>query len=180
MPAKSGGNLRLLTPMGGRACRLPANLAGLYGALTVRAQNARMRIVPIGPSAPSAPVRRSERTASASAASFGQMLPPTDVAGAAGSGGTARLAQVDSLLALQEVPDPRQGRSKGLRRANDLLSRLEEIRLGLLTGEIPVHRLRSLSLALETERNSTPDPRLHEVMEEIELRCAVKLAKLGH
>jgi len=138
-----------------------------------------MRIVPTGPSTPTAPARRGERSSPA-AASFGQLLPATEVAGASSGAGASRLTQVDALLALQEVPDPRHGRSRGLRRATDLLDRLDEIRLGLLTGGIPLHRLQALSVALNVERNATPDPRLHEVMEEIELRCAVELAKLGH
>jgi len=94
------------------------------------------------------------------------------------AGGTP-IAQVDALLALQEVPDALERRKRQVRRGADLLDRLDSIRDALLTGRLPVHTLENLSRALEAQRGAVDDPRLKEIIEEIELRCAVELAKLG-
>ncbi len=121
--------------------------------------------------------RRTERAGAASGA-FGAHLQSGESA-APVSSGPAHLAPVDALLMLQEVPDPSRGRQRSVKRGNDLLDRLDEIRHGLLMGEIPVHRLRSLAISLKAEKQAVADPRLAEIVGEIELRCAVELAKLG-
>lgn len=130
-----------------------------------------------GPSAIRPTVARRAERAGVSGA-FGAQLASSDTA-APVTAGPAHLAPVDALLSLQEVPDPARGRQRAARRGSDLLDRLDEIRHGLLLGEIPVHRLRSLAISLKAERLAIPDPRLAEVVGEIELRCAVELAKLG-
>jgi hypothetical protein len=95
-------------------------------------------------------------------------------------GGTGPLTAVDSLLALQEVPDATTGRSRGLVRAEDMLDHLDEIRLGLLMGAIPESRLSALMQTVKDNRDQVDDPRMAAVLDEIELRAAVELAKLGH
>lgn len=99
-------------------------------------------------------------------------------------GGAAPLAPVDALLSLQEVPDATDGRSKGLARANEMLDLLEEIRKGILLGAIDGPKLRVLAdLArnqrLNNDESLKSDPRLREILSEIELRSEVELAKLG-
>jgi hypothetical protein len=66
-----------------------------------------------------------------------------------------------------------------VQRGNDLLDRLDEIRHGLLLGAIPIERLKALAVMLRAERARAADPRRAAVVDEIELRCAVELAKLG-
>ena len=90
------------------------------------------------------------------------------------------VTSVDSLLALQEVPDATTGRSKGLMRAEEMLAHLDDIRLGLLMGAIPKHKLTSLVTVVRDQRDQIEDPRLATVLDEIEVRAAVELAKLGH
>jgi len=135
-----------------------------------------MKIDGLSPIRPTT-VRRTERSGGASSA-FGAQLAGGETS-AAVSAGPTQLAPVDSLLALQEVPDPARGRQRHARRGSDLLDRLDEIRHGLLMGEIPLHRLKSLAISLKAEKQAIPDPRLAEIVGEIELRCAVELAKLG-
>lgn len=97
---------------------------------------------------------------------------------AAAVGSSSPLAAVDALLALQEVPNATDGRSRGLKRAEALLAGLDEIRQGLLIGVIPKDRLQGLVHAVRDKREATDDPRLNAVLDEIELRAAVELAKL--
>ena len=89
------------------------------------------------------------------------------------------IGRPDALLSLQEVPDEAYARRQALRRGSDLLDRLDEIRLGLLVGSIPLARLKGLAMALKRERLQALDPNLAATLAEIELRCAVELAKLG-
>ncbi len=100
-------------------------------------------------------------------------------------GGAAPLTSVDALLSLQEVPDATDGRSKGLARANEMLDLLEEVRKGILLGAISGPKLRVLADLARNQRltngdSSGTDPRLREVLSEIELRSEVELAKLGY
>lgn len=85
---------------------------------------------------------------------------------------------MDALLAIQEVGDSTAQPSAGVRRAEELLGRLEDIRVGLLEGAIPLDRLSGLVATVRTRRENTDDPRLNTILDEIELRAAVELAKL--
>ncbi len=89
------------------------------------------------------------------------------------------VAPVDSILAIQEVPDATDGRSRGLMRqyGNDLLDRLDEVRHDLLTGAIPKERLAELAAKVRQQKNRSDDPRLNEIIEEVELRVEVEIAK---
>ncbi len=97
----------------------------------------------------------------------------------ASMGGASPIASVDSLLALQEVPDSTDGRSKGLMRAEDMIDILEEIRKGILLGVVPMPNLRRLADMARNNQGKTNDAQLDEILNDIELRAEVELAKLG-
>lgn len=84
---------------------------------------------------------------------------------------------IASLLSLQEAPTALDGRSRGLKRGRDLLDALDAIRLALLAGRIPRSRLDGLMRLLGQARAEAGDPALDATLDEIELRCAVELAK---
>lgn len=90
----------------------------------------------------------------------------------------APMGAVDGILAAQEVPDALKGRSRGLARGYNLLDRLDDIRLGLLMGSIPRAGLLDLRRQLRERRGELRDPRLAAILDEIDLRAAVELAKL--
>lgn len=90
----------------------------------------------------------------------------------------APMGAVDGILAVQEVPDALKGRSRGLARGYNLLDRLDDIRLGLLMGAIPRAGLLDLRRQLRARRSALHDPRLAAILDEIDLRAAVELAKL--
>ena len=95
---------------------------------------------------------------------------------AAGSGPVGRLA---TLFALQEVPDATTERRKAVARASRLLDRLGAIQLGLIDGTIDGSALASLAATAREARARADDPALQGVLDEIELRAAVELAKLA-
>jgi hypothetical protein len=92
---------------------------------------------------------------------------------------TAGPAAVDALLALQEVPDSTQRRSAGLKRGRMLLDGLDELRHGLLAGNIAPARVQALLQSVRAERLEVDDPGLKAVLDEIELRAQVELAKMS-
>lgn len=85
---------------------------------------------------------------------------------------------ISSLLALQEVDDPLLAKKKALRRGRALLDVLESIRLDLISGEVGEGRLNAL-LALVTQARERSEPELDLLLDDIELRARVELAKLG-
>lgn len=100
--------------------------------------------------------------------------------GSAASTAAARSVEATSpLLALQELPDPLSGRRRAVRRGHTLLDQLEQIRIGLIDGIIPVGRLDRLMHLVRNAREELLDPEVEAVLDEIELRAQVELAKLG-
>ena len=128
----------------------------------------------------SQPLRRVGKTGSGKATDFAHHLSAGEEAPATTPvTGATSVGAVDSLLALQEVGDAATGRSKGLKRASDLLDHLDEIRYGLLMGGLSKDSLQDLARSVRQQRAAVDDPRLAEVLDEIELRAAVELAKYG-
>jgi len=94
--------------------------------------------------------------------------------------GAPGVGALDALLALQQAPDALSGRAKARKRGEQLLDELDRIRIGLLVGRIPLAGLKRLSALLSQPRPDVDDPRVEQVLAEIEVRAAVELAKLGH
>lgn len=140
---------------------------------------AAMKIDPTATS-PIASVRRADKRGGKDDGAFaksldsGQRAPQTR-----GNSPAASAGGIDALLALQEVPDAVSGRAKARRRAESVLDRLEELRMALLFGELPVSLVERLAQEAAELRTTTTDSRLQAVLDEIELRAQVELAKLG-
>lgn len=134
-----------------------------------------MKINGTGPVHPSA-ARRKGAAKGPNASSFAtELSSPSPTVG----GEVARqIEALGGLLALQEVADPEE-RRRGKARGDEILASLDQIRLGLLDGRIPVGNLKALVKTLRDDRIEISDPGLRGVLEEIELRAAVELAKLG-
>ena len=91
--------------------------------------------------------------------------------------GVSTLDSVDALIALQEIDGPLGRRRRAIGRAGRLLDELEGLKLALLEGEIDDAGLRRLSAVAREQREATSDPRLEAVLDQIEARAAVELAK---
>ncbi len=123
------------------------------------------------------PVRASQRASASKSADFSSQLADEPAAiGAVTS--TAPLSAVNSILAVQEVPTATDGRSRVIKRGYNILDQLDDIRLGLLSGTIPRQHLLELSQEIKETRDAVIDPRLSAILDDIELRAAVELAKL--
>lgn len=96
----------------------------------------------------------------------------------AGLTGTAALSGLDTILALQEVARDIGSRKRAIRRSHEVLDKLDEVKVGLLNGTIDAAALDRI-VDLLSQREASGDPRIDEVMDEIDLRARVELAKLG-
>ena len=87
-------------------------------------------------------------------------------------------AGIDALLALQAVDGPLTGRRKAMRRGSSLLDMLDEIKTDLLIGRVSADRLDRLTATLSEMREQSL-PGLDSLLDDIELRVRVELAKFG-
>ena len=129
-----------------------------------------------GPSGPSSP-----QGARPTRASGGFAVPTTATAGAVGAAGSAPgvsgVPGVSALMALQGVEDVTERRRRAIRRGGGLLDRLEELKLALLEGEAGDGALERLSRTLREDRPIDADAGLNNLLDQIDLRAAVELAK---
>jgi hypothetical protein len=86
---------------------------------------------------------------------------------------------VSALLALQGVEDPLHRRKRAMGRASRLLDILDDLKVAMLEGRASPSTLDNLARAVREQREDTDDPRLNDVLNQIETRAAVELAKLG-
>lgn len=92
------------------------------------------------------------------------------------AGGVAA-ATLDALIALQGMPSALERRRRAVKRAGRLLDVLDDVKLSLLDGGNPMVALERLRGAVREQRDETEDARLEGVLDEIETRAAVELAK---
>ena len=91
---------------------------------------------------------------------------------------TNRISAVDAVVGMQEITDDNKDERGAKNRANLILDKLEDIRMGLLLGEIPKSNLEELSKVLQVARENSVDSKLLEIIDDIELRAKIELAKL--
>lgn len=120
--------------------------------------------------------KRSARSASGGAAFH--VGEETAAARSAAVYGAAPAAPLDTLLALQAVGGALEGRRRQLRRGRSLLDTLDALKADLLAGRISEGHLNQLMALIGQAREGT-EPGLDAVLDEIELRARVELAKRG-
>lgn len=128
---------------------------------------------------PLSPVRRKPGTGSAQG--FAPETAPSSSGPGAASGVSAAGAinSIDALMALQGADDFQGARKRATDRAFSLLDVLDDLKLALLEGALPRDTLVRLMETVKTQRDNTSDPRLEAVLDEVEIRAAVELAKHG-
>lgn len=94
-----------------------------------------------------------------------------------GTQSAAAARGVGGLLALQEVSVETAPESRAASHGYSILDRLDSIRHGLLAGALRREDLTRLSALVSEQRDAVADPRLKSVLDEIDLRAQVELAK---
>ena len=165
-------------PHVGRFCR------AIYASLTIRrrrslysyAEITTMRIYGPNGTTLGSPTSQTRRTSST-----GFSLPETTAAPEELRSAAAPKAagNIDALLALQGVEDPTERRKRSVARGRGALDVLDELKLGLLSGNLDASTVNRLRDAAANLKSSSGDPGLDAVLSEIELRVEVELAKAG-
>lgn len=124
----------------------------------------------------SASAKRAVRGASSDGNSFAQELARAGETG--GPSGAVPLSGVQGLVAPPSVEDATRRARRSRARADALLDRLDEIRAALLSGILPRDTIAKLAELIRTTRDDVDDPGLLAVLDEVDLRAQVELAKL--
>ena len=104
----------------------------------------------------------------------GSTTAPTAASAASAASG---VANVSALMALQEIDGPLEKRRRAVKRGGGLLDRLDELKMALLSGETGGPALERLARVLREERPDDGDAGLNAVLDQIDLRAQVELAK---
>ena len=88
------------------------------------------------------------------------------------------MTDVGALLALQGQDDVEERRRRATRRSNDLLNQLDAIRIAILSGGVSRQQVATLAQTLREHRDAVDDPALNAILDDVELRAEVELAKL--
>ncbi|MEH2509955.1 hypothetical protein V1291_001309 [Nitrobacteraceae bacterium AZCC 1564] len=86
---------------------------------------------------------------------------------------------IEALLAMQGFDDPSERRKRSVQRGRNALDVLDDLKIGLLTGALDSAMVGRLRMAAAELKSTSGDPRLDQVLSEIELRVEVELAKAG-
>jgi hypothetical protein len=87
---------------------------------------------------------------------------------------------IDALLALQGIEEnPIERRRRSVQRGKGALDVLDDLKIGLLSGNFDAATVGRLRQAAANLKSSSGDPGLDTVLSEIELRVEVELAKAG-
>ncbi|MGB4107091.1 MAG: flagellar assembly protein FliX [Alphaproteobacteria bacterium] len=93
---------------------------------------------------------------------------------------TQSIGTVDSLLALQGAEDPaaQSSRKRMKQRAGVILGELDRLRTAMLTGGITLGHMIDIADVIASHREKINDPALTAIMDEVDLRAQVELAKM--
>jgi hypothetical protein len=123
---------------------------------------------------------RKKDKASAGDGSFGRLVAGDEAQEASGAGASQSIASIDTLLAVQGADDPAQraARKRMRRRADTLLAELDRIKMGLLNGTLTVGHVIDIADVVASHREKIMDPQLTAILDEIDLRAQIELAKM--
>lgn len=139
-----------------------------------------MKVSKVGSSRPVSSTRRKKTPSGKGSAFAEQLKEATGSLGVTEGAEPSKVIAADSVLSVQETDDDTRERSRGLDRmyGEGILDRLEDIRHGLLAGALPKEKLVGLAQSMRARRRQSDDPRLNRILDEIELRAEVEIAKL--
>jgi hypothetical protein len=89
------------------------------------------------------------------------------------------ISTLDALMALQGVDDPTERKKRAVAKGRNALDVLDALKLGLVDGSVDGSTLARLKVASEGLTEASGDSGLDTVLDEINLRVAVELAKAG-
>ena len=132
-----------------------------------------------GPSGPAGATGARSASAQTAASGFSISTPSVSTpAGVTAAASVNAVSTLDALMALQEVGGPLERRRRAVWRADKILDALDGLKIELLEGELNPAVLERLTRAVREQRSMTDDPALEGLLDQVETRAAVELAKL--
>lgn len=135
-----------------------------------------MRITNTPPVKGPGKAEKKRSSSSTSASDFDDLLDGTS--GTSSTSSAQGVSGVNSFLFLQEVSDEDVARQKAYQQGKNIVQVLEQLHRDLLMGTVPESTLQRLEGVVNRQREAFTDPRLKALLDDIELRAAVELAKL--
>ena len=89
-----------------------------------------------------------------------------------------KVAALDAIVPVESATLEDSDKNSAKSRAIFILDRLEDIRQGLLLGVISQSGLQELAIAIKETREGSLDPKMSDILDDIELRAKIELAKL--
>lgn len=86
---------------------------------------------------------------------------------------------IGALLSAQEVDANQAKQQLAVKRGSDMLDLLDKLKIGLLSGRLAPQMLRQLSILSSEQNGSLGNEGLDGILQSIELRSKVELAKLA-
>lgn len=135
------------------------------------------RMYIIGAGAASGAEQLKKKTAKKGVGGFSELLSDSEIEEAQ-TASSAGVSSTSSLLFMQEVSDDEYQRKEAVNKGFDALKYLDNIRIGLLCGTLSKDTIMGLERLLQNFRKNFNDPQLSNIIDEIELRARVEIAKL--
>ncbi len=112
---------------------------------------------------------------------FGQYMESEGAQSSKEADSMAKINQTESLLSVQAAENPTEKASKQRmrQRAEQILDMLEDMRHNLLTGRLTVGQLLAIADVVASYREKISDPKLTVILDDIDLRAQVEIAKLS-
>lgn len=97
----------------------------------------------------------------------------------AGAAPTQSIARVDALLAVQgaETATERAAKRRMRERGEDILKELDRLRHSILTGSMTLGQVIDIADVVASHREKISDPKLTAILDEIDMRAQIELAK---
>ena len=119
--------------------------------------------------------RKKRKTASSS---FTAVLAETNDAQSSNeTSHSSNINPLNSILSLQEISIQDEEKRRGRTYGDMLLNDLEHLRNSILSGKVSISQLESIQKNIETARPDVNDLQLTQIMNDIELRAKVEIAK---
>lgn len=99
--------------------------------------------------------------------------------GTAPAAPTHTIARVDALLSVQgaESATERAAKRRMKERGDDILKELDRLKISLLTGTMTIGQVIDIADVVASHREKVSDPALTAILDEIDLRAQIEIAK---
>ena len=123
---------------------------------------------------------KAKKTGSSSGVNFADLLTGEEEAAVENVSAPLATGSINALLSLQEdQTGDKDQRRQAVQYGDDLLDELDNLRLSLLTGNYTIVTLQNLAARISQRRVTVTDPHLLSLIDDVELRVKVELAKFG-